>query len=352
MKPIDCEKIKTLLITRTDRIGDLVLSTPVFEALRKKFPNARIYALVLPATRDIVAGNPFIDEVLIYDKRGKHKSMLSSFFFAQSLRRLNIDCAIHLHPTNRVHLLSWTAGIPIRIGYDAKTSYLLTHRIPSRKHEGGRHESEYNFDLLKLLDIPQPEIIQPLFTVDDVSEKQLAGILEKHGLGQGEYIVLSPSASCRSKIWPAASFATLADRLWKKTGKHIVLVGSEGDRDIISRVADAMQSPMINLAGALSLKLLAALFKKATLLISNDSGPAHVAAALDIPVVSLFGRNDSGLAPSRWRPLGKKSRYLHKQVGCVRCLAHDCEKEYACLRSITPDEVYALIEKDFPFVVT
>src|SRR3989338_8984390 len=113
---------KRILVTRTDRIGDLVLTTPVFQALREKFPNAYLACLTFLENRQIVEGNPYLNEIILYDKLGSEKGWLGNFLFSQRLRAKRFDVAIHFHPTNRMHLVSWLAGIPIRIGYKKKNS--------------------------------------------------------------------------------------------------------------------------------------------------------------------------------------------------------------------------------------
>jgi heptosyltransferase II len=108
---------------------------------------------------------------------------------------------------------------------------------------------------------------------------------------------------------------------------------------LVEKVSTYMRSPAINLAGKTSLAQLAAVLKRCSLFISNDSGPVHIASAMNVPVVSIFGRNDAGLSPKRWGPTGVKSEVLHKEVGCVKCLAHNCARDFLCLKSITVEEV-------------
>ncbi len=344
MKNINLSNVKKILVTRTDRIGDVILSTPVFQALKETFPAVKIYALVLPATSEILEGNPYIDKVLIYDKRGKHKSFFKTLAFARSLRKEKIDIALHLHPTNRIHILSFVAGIPIRIGYKKKYHFLLTHSIEERKWEGKKHESLYNFDLLDFLHVIPPKEMKPFFIVKEKDEKALDSILQEEKISLSSYIVLFPGASCPSKMWPIDHFIQLADVLYRKYNMHIVLVGGSQDEEITRNIVSRVSIPIVNLAGKLSLKMLGVLLKRARMLISNDSGPVHIAASLNTPVISIFGRSDSGLSPNRWRPLGQRSYFIHKNVGCLKCLAHNCDKEFLCLKSITAGDILEIIE--------
>ncbi|MBU1862131.1 MAG: lipopolysaccharide heptosyltransferase II [Candidatus Omnitrophica bacterium] len=352
MKPIHLKSIHKILVTRTDRIGDVILSTPICKVLKEVFPKASISMLVLPATYEIIEGNPYVENIIIYDKRGKHKCFWKTVQFALHLRKEKIDIAIHLHPTNRVHMISFFAGIPIRIGYKKKCHFLLTHSIEEKKAAGAKHEAEYNFDLVKLLGIEPPREIKPLFFIDQKDEKALDIVLNTLPVALSSFVVLFPGASCRSKMWPPERFAQLADILNKKYKKQIVIVGSENDKKTVEEVMHYMKETAVNLTGKVSLKMLGVLFKRSNLLISNDSGPVHIAASLNVPVISLFGRSDRGLSPTRWRPLGPRSLFMHKDVGCASCSAHNCKKGFLCLRAISVDDVLSVIKKHFSYLLS
>jgi len=114
---------------------------------------------------------------------------------------------------------------------------------------------------------------------------------------------------------------------------------------LADQIARKIKGKTINLAGKTSVSQLASILKRCVLLISNDSGPVHIACALGTPVISIFGRNQAGLSPRRWGPLGKRDKYLHKEVGCVQCLAHNCQKEFACLKAIKTEDVLIAAEE-------
>ena len=332
--------LKRILVTRTDRLGDLVLSTPVFQALREKFPEAHIACLTFLENRGVVEGNPSLNEVILYDKKGKEKSWLGNLRFARALARKRFDLAIHLHSTHRMHLVSWLAGVPLRVGYRKKSGWALTHTIEDRKGEGLKHEAEYNFDLLKFFGIGLPEKISTYFPLRERDQISLSLLLKNLGVDKGRpYVVLNPSASCPSKIWPADRFARLADQIQTQHGFQIVLIGSKADRRFSLKVKEGAASPVMDLSGKLSLGHLGWFLKGARLLISNDSGPVHVAAAVGTPVISIFGRNLAGLSPCRWGPLGKKACVIHKEVGCPVCLAHNCQINFLCLDVISVEDV-------------
>jgi len=345
-KQIDLNKIERILITRTDRIGDVVLSTPVIEALRKRFPKAILSMMVTPQTAPLVSGNPYLDEVIIYDKKGSERSWQGTWAFAKQLKRKDFSLAIHLHPTNRSHWVSYLAGIPVRIGYRYKNYRLLTHAIDHAKQEGIRHEAEYNFDLLKLVDVPVPQIIKSFVPVQDQAQLEWEKIKLEHSLSAKEFFVMNPGASCPSKVWPPSRFAELANDLTQKYQMPVVLVGSKDEEALSNQIKEWVNSAqVIVLTGSLNLSQLICALKEARLLVSNDTGPVHIAAAVDTPVISLFGRTQPGLSPARWKPLGDKSFVIHKDVGCDICYAHECPYSFKCLDAIEVREVMETIEK-------
>ncbi|MCX5703868.1 MAG: lipopolysaccharide heptosyltransferase II [Candidatus Omnitrophica bacterium] len=336
---------KRILIVRTDRIGDVLLSTPVIKALRENYPDAYIAMMVSPYAKDIIDGNPYLDEVIIYDKSGKHKSWMGSIKFTLNLRKRRFDLSLILHPINRVHLVTFFAGIPKRVGYDRKLGFLLTDKPKHTKQLGEKHELEYNLDLLRYLGIEAGD--KNLFMPIKIeSEQWVEGLFKQEGLKTTDKILtIHPGASCPSKIWPSERFAQVADKLAQDHGFKILLIAGPRDIALADNVIKHMRHPAINLAGKTSVSQLASLLKRCKLFISNDSGPVHIASAVGTPVISIFGRSQLGLSPKRWGPLGKKDRVLHKEVGCIKCLAHNCVKEFACLKAITVEDVLQAAEE-------
>lgn len=330
---------KRILVVRTDRIGDVLLSTPVIKTLRDTYPTAYIAMMVSPYAKDIVEGNPYLDEVIIYDKDGKHKSWQRSLKFSLNLSKKKFNLAIILHPTNRVHLVTFFANIPKRIGYDRKLGFLLTDRIKHTKEQGDKHELEYNLDLVRYLCI-EPKDKELFMPIKPISEERVENIFRQGGISkQDKLLAIHPAASCPSKIWPNERFAEVADRLIEKYGFKVLVIAGPKDIRLAENVIKYIHHPVVNLAGRISVSQLASVLKRCKLFISNDSGPVHIASAVDTPVISIFGRNQKGLSPTRWGPIGKNDHFVHQEVGCIECLAHNCTKEFACLKAITVDDV-------------
>lgn len=331
-----------VLIIRIDRIGDVVLSTPVIEAVRRVSPKAYIAFMTRPHTKDIIAGNPYIDELILYDKDKKHRSIFTTVLFALQLKKKRFDLALILHPSNRANWIAFSAGIPKRVGYDKKAAWLLTDRVAYLNPQGQKHEMEYTLDVVRAAGIPcDSGRLKPFMPPNKEAEDFIAVFLKENGVSPQDALVgIHPSASCPSKTWPYELFGRLADRIIEKTGHKIVI------EDI--KFADAVQNHMKHKAVLLkgsTLQQAAALFKRCKLFISTDNGLAHIASAVGTPCVSIFGRKQPGLSPTRWKPVGENVIVLHKDVGCEECLAHNCKKDFACLKAITVDEVFDAAKK-------
>ena len=147
---------KRILIIRLDRIGDVVLSTPVLSVLRQRYPNSFIVMMVRTHCRELVEDHAALDDVILYDKDGEHRGIASTMRFARKLSTFHFDTALILHPSNRSHWIPWLAGIRVRIGYRRKLPGLLTHRVPHRKQEGRKHEAAYTLELHTVLGITAP----------------------------------------------------------------------------------------------------------------------------------------------------------------------------------------------------
>ncbi|NQT28792.1 MAG: glycosyltransferase family 9 protein, partial [Candidatus Omnitrophica bacterium] len=187
------QKPNKILIVRTDRLGDVILSTPVIKNLRLAFPKAHIAFICRPYTRGALEGNPDLNEVIIYDKYRKQKSLWASIKFAFYLRKKKFDLAFILHPTNRVHLIAFLAGIPIRVGWDKKLGKLLTKRIKHTKQEGKKHELEYTLDLLRGLGITIKHT-DTYFPILSEAKTIVEQLLKDEGIGEGDkFIVIHPS---------------------------------------------------------------------------------------------------------------------------------------------------------------
>ncbi len=338
------KEYKRILIVRTDRVGDVILSTPVIKALRSAYPNAYLAMVVRPYTRIIVDGNPNLDEVILYDKDSKEKNWFAAFKFSRELAKKKFDLAVVLNPSNRSNLIPFLAGIPRRIGYDRKYGFLLTDRIKDTKHAGKKHEIEYNLDIVRALGVEAADN-SSFVPVSPESEKWAEDVLKKENiLPFDKLAVINPGASEKSKMWFPERYAGVANKLAEK-GVKIIILGGPGDKEIAGQVINNLRCAYINMVGNNNISQAASLLKRCALFISSDTGPMHLASCVGTPVIAILGRSQPGLSPLRWGPRSKKSVVIHKELGCEACLAHNCKKGFLCLQAITENDVLAAAEK-------
>lgn len=315
------KKFKNILIVRTDRMGDVVLTTPSIKVLRQAYPQARISILVSPATRELIEGNPCLDEVLVDDRQDKHRGLRGFIRLILILRKKHFDLAVIYHTKRRTNLACFLAGIPYRIGYkNNKMGFLLTHPILDERPYGQRHEAKYCLDVLRHLGIDSnaileksvEELAEDLYVaVGQDSQEWAEGFYRQNNIRSGERLIaIHPGASDPSKRWPGHRFSELIDRLAEWYTARMVLIGTSDMRDMAGNIASHVRVPVLDLTGQTTVGQLAALLRRCDLLVSNDSGPVHLAVGVGAPVVSIFTRHQPGINPQRWQPLGKKSRVV------------------------------------------
>ncbi|MDD5428227.1 MAG: lipopolysaccharide heptosyltransferase II [Candidatus Omnitrophica bacterium] len=338
-------KGKRVLIVRLDRIGDVLLSTPVIKAVREVCPDGYIAFMARRHAYDILAGNPYLDEIIIYEKEGRDKGLLKNIKFIRSLRRKRFDIALVLHPTKRTHLLMALAGIPETVGYNKKWGFLLTTRIPHTKQYGLKHEIDYVLDILRYTGL-EPKDRTLYMPVNSVSERNVDSIFEENGIKKGDLcIAINPGASCVSKRWGVEKFAKAAAALAEKYKAKVIITAGADDKKLGDKISSLLHDNCLNLSGRTSVADVASVLRRVKLFVSNDSGPVHIACAVGTPVIAIFGRSDRGLSPGRWGPVGNRDIILHKDVGCVECLAHNCRKGFKCLEAVTVAEVLQAADK-------
>lgn len=308
-------KLNNILIVRTDRIGDVVLTTPVVKALRTAYLNARLSMMVTPSTKDLVVGNPYLDEVLLDDRSGRHQGLLGFLKLARDIRQRRFDAVFIFHTKRRYNLACFLAGVPVRIAYkNDKFGFLLTHPVRDMRSQGEQHEAQYCLDLLKKVGIEAPHL-DFLLPVDKEAENWAGQWLSSQGINSGDIIAIHAGSSDEEKCWSKESFAKLIDALGRKYSLKIVLIGSKQTLDRSMEIIRLTNQKPLDLTGQTSLAQTVSLLRRCRLLISNDSGPVHIGTAVDIDVISLFMRNEPGINPERWKPLSEKGVCLYSPTG-------------------------------------
>ena len=292
-----------LLYVRTDRLGETLLNLPVVAALRAAVPQSHLSWLINVELEPLLRG-ACCDAVLAYDRSSPRLWWMRAWRLARRLKAGHFEVAVISNPMKELHMAVWLAGIPRRIGYDRKWAWCLTDRLPDRKWLGDRHEVEYNFDLVRTLILTSvpPLGAQSTLPPYEPEQHEIDHLLEQQGIKPHEsFIAIHPWTSNPLKQWPSLKFRELAGAV----AQHIpvVFIGGAEVRERVSEVRPP-HGAVIDLVGRLTLRQLAALLRRARLLVSNDSGPVHLAAAVGTPTAVLFGTADPATGPRRWGPWG------------------------------------------------
>ncbi len=291
---------KNILIVRTDRIGDVVLTIPAIRAIKRTFPDSKITVWVSSRTKDLVEGLPFVDRVVIQPPAW---SCWGFWSFVWSIRQSRFDLAIIYHTKRYVNIVCFLAGIPCRLGYkNDKFGFLLNKPVKDRRHFGEKHEIEYCFDLVREIGVASTDRQLELPVAQDTAI-WADHFLSDECCGSGPLVLIHPDATCPTRSWPAPMFAEVAQTLIQE-GARVCVVGADSAVPLLQEMKGLVSRPFFDLAGKISVGQLAALLRRADLMISNDSGPAHVAAAVGTSLVTIFLRNQPGLNPERWMPVG------------------------------------------------
>lgn len=343
------KEYKNILIIRTDRIGDVVLTSPTIKVLRQSFPNARITVLLRPFTKDLLVDNPYIDEILLDDRENNPDGFFGFWRLVALIREKEFDCVINFHTKKRTNLLCFLARIPERIGYkDKKFGFLLTHPVKDERHLGLKHESQYCLDLLRHMGVTKFDCTLNVSVTDEAKEWMKRVCLENKIDDDQPLIALHPGASDPAKRWPVRRFAELMEGLLSRFPQaRFILIGDRECYQMVREISYDTKVPLINMAGVTTVAQLVALINHSCLLVSNDSGPVHIAAALNKPVVSIFTRNQPGINPERWRPLNENSRVVSVEKDEKPSFLKAREMDVEFLEVIQTKEVLAAVDSLF-----
>lgn len=339
------KKFRNILVARTDRIGDVVLTLPMLPILKAYYPQARLAMLLRSYTAELVEGNPYLDRILLYDHGGNERPFGE---LLSAVRSETFDACIVAHPRFRVALLLALAEIPIRVGTGYRWySFLFNRRIYEHRKTGEKHEAEYNLGLLEAFGIdPKSELVEFLITIPSDAEEKVRSLREELGIGNSDQVViLHPGSRGSARDWRPARFRDLAQRLSSAPRVKVIVTGGAGEENLVEEVSGPRTANRIPLANQLGLKEFAALIRSSDLFVSNSTGPIHIAAALGTPVVGFYP-NVSVASSQRWGPYTTKKRVFVGQgpLDCEKCLkntAGPCE----CMDRIRVEDVVNAVEE-------
>ena len=343
------EALNSILIIKLSAIGDVVHTLPLLEVLRRNFPNARIDWLVEEEASQIIDGHQGLNHLIVsrrksWQKRFLKVSQQSAVIkevtqFLRELRSVEYDLVIDLQGLFKSGILTGISRGRRKIGFTGGregSSFFLTEQpyfFDSNKHALDRYlvAAEYlgcKKDSWRG-DIP----------VRDSDKRRIDKLIHGEGLDKERLVAINPMARWKTKLWENIKFANLADRLQKELSCQIVFTGSRDDRGKIDEITRMMEGDAINLSGKTSLKELAYLYSECRLMISTDTGPMHMAAAMGCPVVALFGPT----VPWRTGPYGECHKVVREDLDCSPCFKKRCA-HVTCMKGITVDRVFETVK--------
>ena len=318
------------------------MTLPAIAAIRRTFPGARISVLAKPWVADLFALCSDIDDIIIYSSPGVHTGVKGIFRLAGELQGRKFDAAILLQNAIEAAIIAALAHIPIRAGYNSDgRGLLLTHSVKRTRSIRRVPQTEYYLEMVKTLGC-EGDVRQYHFGLSQADLGRADAILSGRDLNRTDFLVgFAPGATYgAAKKWFPERFAALADLLSVDFGARILLFGSAGDKDSTKAVSRHMHHPVTDLAGMTTLREAVALISRCRLFISNDSGLMHVAGALGVPTVAIFGSTN----PVTTSPMGEHSIVVHKDLSCSPCLKTTCPQNFECMDLIGVDDVYGAVQ--------
>jgi heptosyltransferase-2 len=341
-----------ILIVQPSWVGDAVMATPALRAMRELYPNAHISYLLRRYVKDIYTGMPWADQLISYRTgKTKLKTGKGTFDVASRLRAGKFDLAVLLPNSFKSALICRMAGIPRVLGYDRDgRGFLLTDRLRPHRAEGKFVPSPIIHSYLafpKYLGSAGHDLKMQLF-ITDTDRREAAAVFARAGLdaelnrpaahGRPPLILLNPGAQYgAAKLWKAEYFAALGDRFISELGATVLLSSAPKERAIIESIRRQMQHRAVDLSTAgMALGSLKEIVRRCDLMVTNDTGPRHIAAALDVPVVTVFGPTH----PEWTEIYYAKERQVSVKVFCGPCQKKTCPLDHRCMTQVTPAMVW------------
>jgi heptosyltransferase II len=340
IKKLPRDGINKILIRGTNWIGDAILTLPAVSSIRATYPNAHIAMLVKPWVADIYRLFSAVDELIIYEN--KFDTPLGVFRLARMLKGKKYDATILLQNAIEAAIISLAAQISLRAGYDSDArGLLLTHRVHRTQELREVHQIDYYLEMVKALGcVP---VDREMHLEAKINPLDAQDILRKFIPDTEKTIIgIAPGATYGpAKRWFSDRFAAVADRLNERLASQAILLGGKADWEVAQEVQRLAQTKLINLSGKTTLREAIYLISQCHLFISNDSGLMHIAGALNIPTIALFGSTN----PATTAPVGNRSIIVRKEVSCSPCLKKTCPTDFRCMKQIFVEDVFTAAQK-------
>jgi len=338
-KTIDKNGIRRILVRSTNWVGDAVMTLPALEAVKQNFPESSITVLARPWVVPLFKCHPAVDEVMPYEKRKGFVADLAEMArVINVIRKQEFDLAVVFQNAFEAAFLTYFGGVRYRLGYNTDgRGILLSHRVVRNKEVLKVHQVEYYLSLLRAMGLEAASGDPEIYIADGDMEKA-GDILHSKGIQDRDFLVgLSPGAIYgEAKRWPPDRFARIGDWAAEKWHARVLVMGSPKETDICESVCASMTNEVFNLCGRTSLSEAMGVIRHCGFFVTNDSGLMHVASALGVPTVAVFGSTD----PVATGPRGPNTRIVKHDIECAPCLKPVCPTDYRCMLSIQPEEVW------------
>ena len=333
----DFEKVSRILVRGVNWVGDTVLTYPAVERLKRRFPQSHLALLVRENLVDLWKTFPYVDEVIPFQQKRGWSGLWGDLRLSLLLRQKKFDLAVIFPRSFRSAYPISLARIPIRLGYqDEGRSLLLTHGIPRTGKVLSVHRIHYYQNLIDTFGFDERVSPPRVFLREEDRDWAIERLRELHLLNGRPLIGMNPGATYGlAKCWYPERFGELGKRLVQKRNASILLFGTEGERDTARKILDHIKEGVVDLTGKTSLLQLAAILERCQILVTNDTGTLHVAAAVGTPVVAIFGPTD----PETTGPWGEGHAIVKKEVPCSPCLKRVCPTDHACMKNIGVEDV-------------
>ncbi|MBI5492935.1 MAG: lipopolysaccharide heptosyltransferase II [Deltaproteobacteria bacterium] len=330
--------MKRILVRAPNWIGDAVMSLPALSSLKALFPDAGVFVLAKPRVVPVFENNPDAAGLITYDDNGRHRGLKGKLKLSGEIKGEGFNLAVLFQNAFDAAFLSFMSGIPERVGYARDLrSPLLTKAIPVTPEIEKRHQAFYYLNIVKELGGAVPERPAPRIYISGEEMLWAERFLKENGLDKDRLIGAAPGASYGpAKRWPPERFAQALNRVSKAIGAVPLIFGGPEDSDASEKVSGMIEDRHLNLAGKTTLRQSMALLCNLRVFITNDSGPMHISAALNVPTVAVFGSTD----PALTGPLGERAVVVMKKAPCSPCFERVCKYgHYECLNNIEADDV-------------
>ena len=333
---------KNILIVRTDRIGDVVLSLPMASIIKKHYPNCKITFMMRAYTMLLADNNPDIDQIILLKE---NKSKISIADNLKQIKEYNFDTCLVVYPTFQLALILFLAGIKNRIGTGYRWySFLFNKKIFVHRKRGEKHELEHNINMLRMIGVDEKlkaESVPFNIHSDEKSRQRVKQILGDFRINSSNpTIIIHPGSGGSSVDWPISLFMELAEKMARELIANILITGGEHEIETCSRLA--VHENIVNLAGKFALDEMIALIDSADILIANSTGPIHIAAALDKHVIGFYPKINH-CSQKRWGPFTNKKYIFEPTICDGQCTREKCN-QLNCMNSIEVKNVFEKIE--------